>query len=81
MFEGKVFICNINPGQVTSLFMESVIALLSHDSKHWQRVHSFQMLTWGPSLGVGRSSPPTLHSHRPPARHTRIARSLSPNPA
>ncbi len=55
MFEGKVFICNINPGEVKSLFVESLMALIFHDRQHWQRVHSFQMMTFGPSLGVGRN--------------------------
>jgi GT2 family glycosyltransferase len=55
MFEGKVFVCNINPGEVRTMFVESMLAMLEHDRQHWQRIHSFKMLTFGPSLGVGRN--------------------------
>lgn len=55
MFEGKVFITNINPGSVRTKFVESVLGLLEHDAKHWQRVYTFRMLTFGPALGVGRN--------------------------
>lgn len=56
MESGKVYIANINPGQVDAHFARCMFDLLAHDRQHWQRVHSVNLLTYGPFLAVSRNA-------------------------
>ena len=55
MTERQVFVANINPGEVHSCFAQCMFDLLAHDRQHWQRVHSVNLLTFGPMVGLSRS--------------------------